>query len=144
VTIGYGRLTVTEIEVDGSLLFRFSDAWLAVRWEGSAPQVALHRPGRKCVDVAAAGRVALLIEAKDDRNTSASAAAGRRRSVSSGTFLEEIARKANDSAQDLTISGGQRTALQVFTRFAQRWHKGHRCFLLWWELPPEPPSGPGT
>lgn len=54
---------MTEIVVDGSLLFRFEATWSAIDWD----QAAERPSGHKTADIAAAGTWALLIEVKDDR-----------------------------------------------------------------------------
>lgn len=53
---------MTALEVDRSLVFRFSDDWDAVNWETTMERQGQNAAHRKNVDVAATGPSALLVE----------------------------------------------------------------------------------
>lgn len=130
---------MTEIEVDGSLVFRFSAAWATLRWD--TPQRAA---GRKKADLAATGPTAVLIEAKDDRIKDPASRLGRRNAVQSGDFIAEMALKFRHSAEDICAVEPTSSEASFCRSFHAVWEQGRRQCVLWWELPPEPPSGEGT
>jgi hypothetical protein len=96
------------------------------------------------VDVAATGPSALLVEVKDDRIKDVAAKGRRKKAVQKGAFLGAMSLKFRHSAEDILAIAVQPGRSPFYEVFAVRWQEQLRLLVLWWELPPEPPSGEGT
>ena len=132
---------MTAIAVDRTLIFRFSEDWAARHWD--APTEQRGSP-RKKVDVVAAGPFALLVEAKDDRIKDAASLGRRKKAVRTGEFCEDIAIKFRHSTEDICAKAALPGSEPFYRAFVAEWDEGRRQLVLWWELPPSPPSGEGT
>ena len=130
--------------MDGSLRFRFTEDWQAIRWESAKERIAVQHGDRKTVDIIAAGLHALLLEAKDDRIKDARAKLKRAKAVKQGDFAHDLAAKFRDSVEGIESVSTARRSAPLYEAFRRHWDSNRRLAVLWWELPPDPPSGAGT